>query len=154
MTLPKPLFHAEGLVRHFGAASVSPFQTPRGAIRAVDGVSLTVASGETLALVGESGCGKSTLARLIVRLDRPDAGQITFDGMDVTSLDGTGLRSYRRRVQMVFQDPYLSLNPRETVGQAIINAWEINEDVVPRAERRAKAADRHLEPRRAERGRR
>ena len=88
-------------------------------IRALNGVSFTVARGETLGIVGESGCGKSTLARCLVRLLTPLAGRIVYDGLDVLSLEEAKQRSYSRRVQMVFQDPYSSLNPRMTVGQML-----------------------------------
>ena len=87
-----------------------------GDIHAVDDVTLTIERGTTLGLVGESGCGKSTLGRAILRLYRPTAGRITFDGQDVTTLDGSALRAMRRRMQMIFQDPYASLNPRMTAG--------------------------------------
>jgi oligopeptide/dipeptide ABC transporter ATP-binding protein len=91
-------------------------------IRALNGVSLTVARGETLGIVGESGCGKSTLARCLVRLYEPVAGRIRYDGLDVLGLTGNARREYNRRVQMVFQDPYGSLNPRMTVRQALTEA--------------------------------
>src|SRR6266404_9109296 len=92
---------------------------PSRIVRALNGVSFTVARGETLGIVGESGCGKSTLARCLVRLYRPDAGRIDFDGIDVLALKGALGRAYNRRVQMVFQDPYSSLNPRLTVRQTL-----------------------------------
>ena len=99
----------------FGRLSGEPVQL----IRALNGVSFTVARGETLGVVGESGCGKSTLARCLVRLLTPQAGRIVYDGLDVLSLEEAKQRSYSRRVQMVFQDPYSSLNPRMTVGQML-----------------------------------
>ena len=99
----------------FGRLSGEPVQL----IRALNGVSFTVARGETLGIVGESGCGKSTLARCLVRLLTPQAGRIVYDGLDVLSLEEAKQRSYSRRVQMVFQDPYSSLNPRMTVGQML-----------------------------------
>lgn len=95
---------------------------PLRAIRALNGVSLHVRRGETLGIVGESGCGKSTLARCIVRLYNADSGEITFDGLNVRRLKGSALRSYHRRVQMVFQDPFNSLNPRMSVGQTLREA--------------------------------
>ncbi len=95
------------LVKHFGP------------VRAVDGVSFGIERGQTLALVGESGCGKTTIGRCILRLLEPDQGRITLDGQDVLALSGRALRTWRRRIQIVFQDPFASLNPRMTVGQAL-----------------------------------
>ena len=99
---------------------------PPPAVRALNGVSLHIARGETLAIVGESGCGKSTLARALVRLIDLDEGQIVFDGADVRSLQGDALRRYNRRVQMVFQDPYGSLNPRMKIGEILSEALEVH----------------------------
>jgi oligopeptide/dipeptide ABC transporter ATP-binding protein len=113
---------------------------PRPMVRALNGVSLQIARGETLAVVGESGCGKSTLARALVRLIELDGGQITFDGMDVRSLTGAALRRYNRRVQMVFQDPHGSLNPRMTVGQILEEALHVHE-MVPAAQRPARIVE-------------
>jgi oligopeptide/dipeptide ABC transporter ATP-binding protein len=106
---------------------------PRPMVRALAGVSLSLGRGETLAVVGESGCGKSTLARTLVRLTDADAGQIDFDGQDVRALSGEGLRRYNRRVQMVFQDPYGSLNPRMSVGETLGEALTVHR-MVPRAQ--------------------
>jgi peptide/nickel transport system ATP-binding protein len=103
------------LVKHFPVTSGALFAKPQ-AVHAVDGVDLLIRRGETMGLVGESGSGKSTLARLIVRLYEPDAGRIVFDGTDITHASGQDLRPMRRRMQMIFQDPYSSLNPRMTVG--------------------------------------
>ncbi len=105
---------------------------PRPVVRALAGVSITIGRGETLAVVGESGCGKSTLARALVRLVAVDAGQIDFDGQDVLALRGGELRAYNRRVQMVFQDPYGSLNPRMTAGETLAEALRVHR-MVPRA---------------------
>jgi oligopeptide/dipeptide ABC transporter ATP-binding protein len=113
----EPLLRARDLVKHFRIRS--GMFGASAALRAVDGVDLDLHPGETLGLVGESGCGKSTLARLVLRLLEADAGEISFEGRDVRALDGRSLRATRRRMQIVFQDPYASLNPRMTVGEAI-----------------------------------
>jgi oligopeptide transport system ATP-binding protein len=104
---------------------------PRPVVHAVEDLSLHVNAGETLGVVGESGCGKSTLARCIVRLHEPDSGIIRFDGEEVLSLQGTARRHYNRKVQMVFQDPYGSLNPRMTAGACIAEALSVHKVVEP-----------------------
>jgi len=112
------ILSVDGLVKHFGGER----QFPAGRsslIRAVDGVSLDVRRGETFAIVGESGCGKSTLARLILRLIEPTAGTIRFDGVDITAIGEEEMRKLRREMQIIFQDPFSSLNPRMTVGALI-----------------------------------
>ena len=114
----KPLLRVTGLVKHFPVRG-NFFSRGIGAVRAVDGIDFDVIEGETLALVGESGCGKSTTARLILRLLEPTAGTINFDGHDLLALDSRDLRAQRRALQIVFQDPYTSLNPRMTVGQML-----------------------------------
>ncbi len=108
-------------------------RTPRQAVHAVEQVSLDVMRGETLGIVGESGCGKSTLARCLVRLHEPDGGSVSFDGTDVLALEGDARRRFNRQVQMVFQDPYGSLNPRMTVGDTLGEALSVHR-VVPAAE--------------------
>src|SRR5947208_17123462 len=109
------MFAVENLVKHY-TVKVSAFQSEK--LRAVDGVSLEVRRGTTLGLVGESGCGKSTLGRVALRLEEPTAGMVRFDDIDLTSLRAEALRRLRPKLQMVFQNPLGSLNPRMTVGAA------------------------------------
>jgi peptide/nickel transport system ATP-binding protein/oligopeptide transport system ATP-binding protein len=121
-----PLVQVKDLVKHFPITRGVLFQRQVGAVKAVDGISLDVLKGETLGIVGETGCGKSTTARLIVRLLDPTAGQIIFDGQDVSGVKGQALKQLHREVQMVFQDPYSSLNPRKTVGSIISEPFVIH----------------------------
>ncbi|HYB43907.1 MAG TPA: dipeptide/oligopeptide/nickel ABC transporter ATP-binding protein, partial [Candidatus Methylomirabilis sp.] len=113
-----PLFEARDLRKHFRVRG-GPLMRTQGWVRAVDGVSLAVAAGETLGVVGESGCGKSTLARILLRLIEPDAGTIVFAGEPVRSAGSARMKRLRRDMQLVFQDPYASLNPRMTIADAV-----------------------------------
>ena len=113
------LLRVENLVKHFPIHQGIILQKQIGAVRAVDGVSFYVCKGETLGLVGESGCGKSTTGRTVLQLFRPTAGSVVFDGVDLVNLKGEELRLMRRKMQMIFQDPYASLNPRMTVGEIV-----------------------------------
>jgi oligopeptide/dipeptide ABC transporter ATP-binding protein len=112
--------------KHFPVTRGIIFQKQIGAVKAVDGVSFTVKSGETLGIVGESGCGKSTLARCIMRLFDTTDGEIIFDGRDITKLSRANMRPIRREMMMIFQDPYASLNPRKRVGQIVGEALEVH----------------------------
>ena len=113
-----PLLRVERLVKHF-AVRKGLFGGNHGSVKAVDDISFDVYPGETLALVGESGCGKSTAGRLVLRLIEPTSGRVVFNGKDVFSLDDRAVRSLRREMQIIFQDPYASLNPRMTVGEIV-----------------------------------
>jgi oligopeptide transport system ATP-binding protein len=115
----KVLLTVENLVKHFPIMKGTIFQKQVGAVHAVDGISFRIYEGETLGLVGESGCGKSTTGRAILQLHRPTSGSVVFEGKDLTRLKGEELRKMRRKMQMIFQDPYASLNPRMTVGEII-----------------------------------
>jgi oligopeptide transport system ATP-binding protein len=112
------LLRVENLMMHFPIRR-GVFQRQVGAVRAVDGVSFDIQRGETLGLVGESGCGKSTTGRTILQLYKPTAGEVHFEGVDLVKLKGEQMRQMRRKMQMIFQDPYASLNPRMTVGQLV-----------------------------------
>ena len=115
---PRPMLRLTGVAKHFILPRDTLFAAPR-VLKAVDGVDLEVFKGETVGLVGESGCGKSTLARLITRLHEPSAGSIGFDGQDISHATVAEMRPLRRRMQMIFQDPFASLNPRMTVGDIL-----------------------------------
>ncbi len=122
------------LKMHFPLTQGIIFQRKVGAVQAVDGVSFSVKRGETLGLVGESGCGKSTTGRAILQLYKPTAGNVIFNGSDLTTLDSTQMRKMRRHLQMIFQDPYASLNPRMTVGNIVSEPMQIHK-LVPKSER-------------------
>jgi oligopeptide/dipeptide ABC transporter ATP-binding protein len=147
------LLEVRNLVKHF-VAERSLFGRPIAFVRAVDGVSFSVDAGKTLALVGESGCGKSTVSRLVLRLIEPDAGQISFAGRDLLALDGNELRAFRRYAQIIFQDPYGSLNPRMNVSQILTEPLLLHH-LVPAPRRRERVEELlrlvGLEPRLARR---
>ncbi len=140
-TSGEPLLRVEGLVKHFPLTQGIVFKKTVGQVRAVDGVNFTLHSGETLGLVGESGCGKSTVSKLNMQLEKPTAGKVFYKGQDVTDLSGKELRRLRRNIQIIFQDPYSSLNPRMTVGDIVSEPWEIHDDVVPKDQRRQRVRE-------------
>jgi len=138
MAAPAPLLEARSLSRHY-AVSLGLFR-PKGLVRALDGVSFTVAPGQTLACVGESGCGKSTLARQVTMIERPTGGSLCIDGDDVATADRKTLKRLRPRVQMVFQNPFASLNPRKKVGTLLEEPLALNTDLTAAARRDAALA--------------
>jgi oligopeptide transport system ATP-binding protein len=138
MTGTTPLVEVRDLVKHFPIRA-GVLQRTVAVVQAVDGVSFDVDRGETLGLVGESGCGKTTVGRLLLRLIEPTSGTIRFDGQDITSLKGADLKAYRRRMQIIFQDPYASLDPRTPIGDSIGEGLRIHR-IGTSAERRSKVA--------------
>ena len=120
------LLKVRNLKKYFPVTSGIIFQRETGSVKAVDDISFDIFKGETLGLVGESGCGKSTVGRTVLQLYRPTAGQVQFDNINLVKQKGTGLRSIRRRLQMIFQDPYSSLNPRMTVGEIIAEPLKVH----------------------------
>ncbi|MCL6736448.1 ABC transporter ATP-binding protein [Streptomyces neyagawaensis] len=137
----EPILEVSGLVKHFPLTQGVLFKKQVGAVKAVDGVDFTLGAGETLGIVGESGCGKSTVARMLVNLERPTAGTIKYKGEDITKLSGRALKAVRRNIQMVFQDPYTSLNPRMTVGDIIGEPYDIHPEVAPKGDRRRRVQE-------------
>jgi oligopeptide/dipeptide ABC transporter ATP-binding protein len=134
--MSEALVEVRDLVKHFPITRGIIFQRQIGAVHAVDGVSFDVMRGETLGLVGETGCGKSTTARLVMRLLEPTSGTIRFDGRDISHLSRGDLKPLRREMQLIFQDPYSSLNPRKTVGAIIGEPFAIHRLEQGRAQRR------------------
>ncbi|MEU4865401.1 dipeptide ABC transporter ATP-binding protein [Streptomyces griseus] len=136
-----PILQVRDLAKHYPLTQGILFKRQIGAVRAVDGVDFDLYAGETLGIVGESGCGKSTVAKMLVHLERPTAGAIRYEGEDIAKLSGRALKAVRRNIQMVFQDPYTSLNPRMTVGDIIGEPYEIHPEVAPKGSRRQKVQD-------------
>jgi len=134
-----PLLEVDGLVKHFTVTKGFP-RPVTTTVRAVDGVSFSVRRGEAYGLVGESGCGKSTVARAVLRLIEPDSGTVRFDGADVRAARGEALARLRQRMQIIFQDPYSSLNPRQTIGQALTEPMRVHRLASGRAARDRAAA--------------
>ena len=131
--MPAPLLELRDLQKYFPVKTGSLLRRKIGWVKAVDGVDLAIFAGETLGLIGESGCGKTTTSKLILLQEAPTAGTIRFDGEDVSTLRGTALMQYRRKVQVVFQDPYSSLSPRMRVGDIIGEPLEIHTNLSRRA---------------------
>jgi oligopeptide transport system ATP-binding protein len=132
--MSEALLEVRDLVKHFPIGG-GMFTKPVGVVRAIDGVSFSIRKGETLGLVGESGCGKTTTGRCILQLERPTSGSIIFEGIDMVTLDAAELRAVRRRVQVIFQDPYSSLNPRMTIGQILAEPLKVHGLVPDKGER-------------------
>lgn len=131
---------AEELVKHY-PIKTGVVRRTTGHVQAVDGVSFELHKGETLGIVGESGCGKSTLGRLLMRLEEPTSGRVLFDGVEMYSQKGAAMRKLRRDIQIVFQDPYTSLNPRKTVGDIIGEPFDIHPEVAPKGSRRKRVQE-------------
>ena len=138
--MSEALLQVENLVKHFPVGG-GMFSGPTAQVRAVDDVSFSVRRGETVGLVGESGCGKTTTGRCILQLERPTSGRILFEDVDLATLDAHALRAVRRRVQVIFQDPYSSLNPRMTIGQILAEPLKVHGIVRDRAGREARVRE-------------
>jgi oligopeptide transport system ATP-binding protein len=140
-TSDEPILEVTGLVKHFPLTQGIVVRRQIGAVRAVSGVGFELRRGETLGIVGESGCGKSTMAKLVTSLEKPTAGTIRYKGEDISRLSGRALKAVRRNIQMVFQDPYTSLNPRMTVGDIVGEPFDIHPEVAPKGERRRRVRE-------------
>ncbi|MCH6162363.1 ABC transporter ATP-binding protein [Streptomyces marispadix] len=135
------ILEVRDLVKHYPLTQGIVLKRQVGAVKAVDGVSFELRRGETLGIVGESGCGKSTVAKLVTSLEAPTSGSIRYKGEDMTRLRGRALKSLRRNIQMVFQDPYTSLNPRMTVGDIVAEPFDIHPEAAPKGERRRRVRE-------------
>jgi oligopeptide/dipeptide ABC transporter ATP-binding protein len=138
--MSEALLEVQNLVKHFPVGG-GMFSGPTGLVRAVDDVSFSIQRGETVGLVGESGCGKTTTGRCILQLERATSGRILFEGVDLTTLDQAALRAVRRKVQVIFQDPYSSLNPRMTIGQILAEPLKVHGIVPDGAQREARVRE-------------
>ena len=141
MTAGEPILEIHDLVKHFPLTLGIVLQRQVGSVKAVDGVSFDLRQGETLGVVGESGCGKSTLAKLLMLLEKPTSGTVKFRGENIYGRRGASFSTMRRDIQIVFQDPYSSLNPRMTVGDIVGEPFEIHKDVAPKGSRRQKVQE-------------
>ena len=137
--MSEALLEVRNLVKHFPVHT--GFRGPTMSVKAVDGVSFTLNRGETLGLVGESGCGKTTTGRCVLQLERPTSGEVVFEGTELTKLPESKLRSMRRRMQVIFQDPYSSLNPRMTVGQILAEPLKVHGLIKDKAKRAARVQE-------------
>ncbi len=135
------ILQVDNLVKYFPILQGIVLKRQVGTIKAVDGVSFDLRRGETLGLVGESGCGKSTVARTLLRLEQPTGGRAIYKDRDIFTLRRNELRELRRNIQIIFQDPYASLNPRMTVGNIVGEPWDIHSGVVPKEHRRGRVAE-------------
>ncbi|MFE9423044.1 ABC transporter ATP-binding protein [Kitasatospora sp. NPDC006697] len=139
--MAEPILQVKELVKHYPLTQGVLFRKQVGAVKAVDGISFDLAKGETLGIVGESGCGKSTMAKVLMNLERATSGEVRYQGEDISKLRGSALKAVRRNIQMVFQDPYTSLNPRMTVGDIIGEPFEIHPEAAPKGDRRKAVQD-------------